>query len=62
MPNAPENPLDIVLAGLRTDAELFQRLLDMLPAEEGAVRETVLQEIQSKITQLESMIGRGTPD
>jgi hypothetical protein len=61
-PNAPENPLDIVLAGLRTDAELLRRLLDILPAEERALRATVLQEIQSKITQLESMIARGDPD
>jgi hypothetical protein len=58
----PENPLDIVLAGLRTDAELLRRLLDILPAEERALRATVLQEIQSKITQLESMIARGDPD
>jgi hypothetical protein len=62
MPNAPENPLDIVLAGLRTDAELFQRLLDIFAAEQRLLRQTVLEEIQSKITQLESMIGRGTPD
>jgi hypothetical protein len=56
----PENPLDIVLAGLRTDAELLRRLLDILPAEEQAARQIVLQEIQSRITQLESLIGPGT--
>jgi hypothetical protein len=44
----PENPIEIVLAGLRSDAELLRRLLNILPAEDRGVRETVLREIESK--------------
>jgi hypothetical protein len=61
--NKPETPIDIILAGLRTDAELLQRLLAVVPAGERAVRETVLREINAKIAQLESMVNRETqPD
>jgi hypothetical protein len=54
----PETPIDIILGGLRTDAELLKRFLAVVPADERAVRETVLREINSKITQLESMVKR----
>jgi hypothetical protein len=52
----PPNPIDIVLAGLRTDAELLRRLLDVIPAGKRAARETVLREIESKIKRLESLL------
>jgi hypothetical protein len=59
----PETPIDIILAGLRTDAELLKRLLAVIPADERAVRKTVLREINAKIAQLESMVNRETqPD
>jgi hypothetical protein len=57
---APENPFDIVLAGLRTDADLLRRLLELLPVEERGVRETVLREIESKINQLETLLEEST--
>jgi hypothetical protein len=55
---APENPIDIVLAGLRTDADLLRQLLAILPAAERGIRETVLREIETKIKQLETLLDR----
>jgi hypothetical protein len=55
----PENPVDIVLAGLRTDADVLRRLLALLPAEERGVRGTVLREIESKIRTLEALTDSG---
>jgi hypothetical protein len=61
-PNAPQSPIDVVLAGLRTDADLLRRLLALLPEEERGVRETVLREIDSKIVELESMVRVENPN
>jgi hypothetical protein len=54
-----ENPVHLILGGLRTDADLLRKLLALIPPEEQAVRETVLREIESKIRQLELMLSLG---
>jgi hypothetical protein len=54
-----ENPVHLILGGLRTDADLLRKLLALRPPEEQAVRETVLREIESKIRQLELMLSLG---
>jgi hypothetical protein len=53
MPSLPRSPLDFLLAGLRTDADLLRRLLKVCPTEERASLEGVLADIKSQIRILE---------
>jgi hypothetical protein len=57
--DAPQDFIEIVLSGLRTDAELLRRLLALVPEEERALRETLLREIELKIKKLESIVSPG---
>jgi hypothetical protein len=53
MSRLPTNPLEVVLAGLRTDAELLRKILELLPDENNAARKAILAEIESQIRVLE---------
>jgi hypothetical protein len=55
MAQFPVTPLELVLSGLRTDADLLRRIIQLLPKEAHAERQTTLRQIESKIKELEKI-------